>query len=151
MTPSSNRPNQNAYTLADYQTAKYKYKDSSKLPKGFLASDLDRGFVTSGLWAYSRHPNFAVEQTIWVTLYAWSAYQTKTPFSWAASGPMALLSIFFFSTIITEEITAGKHPEYREYQRQIGKFMPLSLAGYKPPAAKAGQPSENGRSKKKQN
>lgn len=27
--------------------------------------DVDRGFVTRGLWAWSRHPNFACEQTTW--------------------------------------------------------------------------------------
>lgn len=29
-------------------------------------SDARRGFVTKGLWRYSRHPNFACEQTFWV-------------------------------------------------------------------------------------
>lgn len=29
-------------------------------------SDARRGFITKGLWRYSRHPNFACEQTFWV-------------------------------------------------------------------------------------
>ncbi len=28
--------------------------------------DAERGFCTRGLWAYSRHPNFACEQVFWV-------------------------------------------------------------------------------------
>jgi steroid 5-alpha reductase family enzyme len=28
--------------------------------------DVKTGFVTRGLWAWSRHPNFAAEQTFWV-------------------------------------------------------------------------------------
>ncbi|KAJ3732170.1 DUF1295-domain-containing protein [Lentinula guzmanii] len=28
-------------------------------------ADARRGFITSGLWGYSRHPNFACEQTFW--------------------------------------------------------------------------------------
>jgi steroid 5-alpha reductase family enzyme len=28
--------------------------------------DAERGFCTKGLWAFSRHPNFACEQTFWV-------------------------------------------------------------------------------------
>ena len=28
--------------------------------------DAERGFVTRGLWAWSRHPNFFCEQTFWV-------------------------------------------------------------------------------------
>jgi steroid 5-alpha reductase family enzyme len=30
--------------------------------------DARRGFVTKGLWAYVRHPNFACEQLFWVCL-----------------------------------------------------------------------------------
>jgi steroid 5-alpha reductase family enzyme len=29
-------------------------------------SDARRGFVTKGLWRFSRHPNFACEQSFWV-------------------------------------------------------------------------------------
>ena len=32
--------------------------------------DAQRGFVTRGLWAWSRHPNFACEQNTWWILYA---------------------------------------------------------------------------------
>jgi len=35
-----------------------------------------RGFVTSGLWAYSRHPNFACEQFTWWVLYAFTLRAT---------------------------------------------------------------------------
>ena len=28
--------------------------------------DAQRGFITRGLWAYSRHPNFFCEQSFWV-------------------------------------------------------------------------------------
>ena len=44
-----------------------------------------------------------------------------------------LISIFFGSTILTEHITSGKYPEYAEYQRQVGKFLPLSTCGYQKP------------------
>lgn len=30
-------------------------------------ADAKRGFVTRGLWAWSRHPNFACEQSFWVS------------------------------------------------------------------------------------
>ncbi|PSS03799.1 hypothetical protein BD289DRAFT_97607 [Coniella lustricola] len=121
----------------DFQNAKHDYQKTGIIAEGFNILDLERGFITSGLWAYSRHPNFAVEQTIWVSLYAWSAYTTNTSFYWAATGAISLLSIFFGSTILTEWITAGKYPEYSEYQKQVAKFLPLSLQGYQPPAAPA--------------
>lgn len=80
-------------------------------------------------------------------MYAWSAVTTKTPLSWAAAGAINLLSIFVGSTILTEDITSKKYPEYAEYQLQVNKFLPLNFTGYQKPAA---APSElaNGEKKK---
>jgi len=35
----------------------------------WTSSDAKRGFVTRGLWRYSRHPNFACEQSFWVCIF----------------------------------------------------------------------------------
>jgi steroid 5-alpha reductase family enzyme len=123
-------------TEADYQIAKKHYQKSAKVPAGFTQAEMDRGFVSTGLWAYSRHPNFAAEQTIWLVLYQWSCYGTKVLYSWAAVGPTFLVFLFQGSTWLTELITSGKYPEYNEYQRQVGIFLPSGLA-YKAPAPKA--------------
>jgi steroid 5-alpha reductase family enzyme len=37
---------------------------------GYTPADAQRGFVTKGLWAFSRHPNFACEQATWCVLIA---------------------------------------------------------------------------------
>lgn len=34
----------------------------------WTTEDAERGFITRGLWAWSRHPNFLCEQTFWVRL-----------------------------------------------------------------------------------
>ncbi|CAN8097254.1 unnamed protein product [Discula destructiva] len=136
----------------DFHAAKHEYQKTGKVPQGWKADDLNRGFLTSGLWKYSRHPNFAAEQTIWLSMYAWSAITTNTPFFWASAGIINLLWIFASSTVLTEWITGGKYPEYKEYQRQVGKFMPLSIKGYQPPATVVPINAGNGTktSKKKQ-
>ncbi|AEO69383.1 9d23210c-931c-45a8-ba22-c93769e938b8 [Thermothielavioides terrestris] len=118
-----------------YQSAKKQYQASAKVPRGFKQSDLDRGFITSGLFGYSRHPNFAAEQSIWFFLYQWSCFATKTLYSWTGVGPAFLILLFQGSTWFTELITAGKYPEYREYQRRVGMFVPTSWAAYKTPVA----------------
>ncbi|KAK4157960.1 hypothetical protein C8A00DRAFT_39673 [Chaetomidium leptoderma] len=120
-----------------YQSAKQLYKGSAKVPRGFKQADLDRGFITSGLWGFSRHPNFAAEQSIWFLLYQWSCYASKTLYSWAGIGPSFLILLFQGSTWLTELITAGKYPEYPEYQRNVGMFAPSGFLTYKPPAPKA--------------
>ncbi|KAK3296060.1 uncharacterized protein B0H64DRAFT_162527 [Chaetomium fimeti] len=120
-----------------YQSAKKQYKDTGKVTGGFQQADLDRGFITSGLWAYSRHPNFAAEQTIWFVLYQWSCYASKTLYNWGGAGPAFLIMLFQGSTWFTELITAGKYPEYRDYQQGVGMFAPSGVSAYRPPAAKA--------------
>ncbi|KAL2156046.1 hypothetical protein VTH82DRAFT_791 [Thermothelomyces myriococcoides] len=119
-----------------YQSAKKQYKDSAKVPRGYKQSDLDRGFVTSGLWAYSRHPNFAAEQSIWFAFYQWSCYASKTLYNWAGAGPAFLILLFQGSTWLTELITAGKYPEYRDYQKTVGMFVPKRLSPYNGPGVK---------------
>ena len=64
------------------------------------------------MWAWSRHPNFAAEQAIWLTLYLWNAYRTEHYVQWTALGVIGLLAIFQGSTRLTEGISAGKYPEY---------------------------------------
>ncbi|KAI9904991.1 hypothetical protein N3K66_001520 [Trichothecium roseum] len=36
----------------DYQTGKQEYKESGKVTAGYKKEDYERGFITSGLWAY---------------------------------------------------------------------------------------------------
>ncbi|KAI0386094.1 DUF1295-domain-containing protein [Hypomontagnella monticulosa] len=120
----------------DFHEAKHEYQKTAKVPRGcgFSQEDLDRGFITSGLWAYCRHPNFAAEQSIWCILYQWSCYASKTFYSWAAAGPIFLIMIFQGSTWLTELISSGKYPEYKYYQEQIGAHIP-SLTPYRTPTA----------------
>ncbi|KAL8984285.1 MAG: hypothetical protein Q9177_004744 [Variospora cf. flavescens] len=110
----------------DFQTAKKSYQSTAKLPAGtaFTARDLDRGFRTKGLWALSRHPNFLAEQSVWVALYAWSCYVTKSYYNWSGVGAVAYLILFQASTWFTELVTAKKYPDYKVYQERVGKFVP---------------------------
>ncbi|KAK3900447.1 hypothetical protein C8A05DRAFT_45705 [Staphylotrichum tortipilum] len=120
-----------------FQSAKKQYLSSAKVPRGFKQADLDRGFIVSGLWGYSRHPNFAAEQSIWFVLYQWSCYATRTVYSWAGFGPLLLIMLFQGSTWLTELITAGKYAEYGEYQRRVGTFAPARFWAYETPAPRA--------------
>ena len=130
-----------ANTAVDYQSAKKEYRESGKVRRGYTQADLERGFITSGLWAYSRHPNFAAEQTIWFVLYQWSCYASKVLYSWTGLGSLSLILLFQGSTILTESISSGKYAEYKHYQKQTGAFMP-SFTAYKSPGPKIIRTSE---------
>ncbi|PNS17944.1 hypothetical protein CAC42_3903 [Sphaceloma murrayae] len=107
-----------------FQNAKKDYQKTAKAPEGYTARELDRGFIASGLWQYSRHPNFAAEQTIWVALYQWACFDTSSLMNWTFCGALTYLLIFQGSTPITEWISKGKYPEYKEYQARVGRFIP---------------------------
>ncbi|KAJ9655764.1 hypothetical protein H2198_005470 [Neophaeococcomyces mojaviensis] len=114
----------------DYQSAKQTYRNTAKVPAncGFTAEQLDRGFRTTGLWAYSRHPNFACEQMVWWSFYLWASLAARSPFNWTIFGPIIYTSVFLGSTPITEYISSGKYHEYAEYQKQVGMLFPKSFS-----------------------
>jgi steroid 5-alpha reductase family enzyme len=109
-----------------YHKAKSAYKSTAKVPKdqGFTRAQLDRGFNTTGLFAWSRHPNFAGEQAVWVCLYQWCCCEAYTFVNWTFAGAFGYLILFQASTWLTEMISAEKYPEYKIFQQRVGKFLP---------------------------
>jgi steroid 5-alpha reductase family enzyme len=107
-----------------FQKAKRSYQKTAKVPAKFNREDLDRGFIVTGLWSWSRHPNFAAEQAVWLTMYQWSCYTTDSMYNWTGTGALAYLLLFQASTWLTEWISSDKYPEYKEYQARVGKFLP---------------------------
>jgi len=94
---------------------------------------LDPGFVTSGLFRYSRHPNFFFEQAQWWVFYAIGATAAVASGLGFWGGALnatilgaALLSVLFVgSTIFTESISASKYPAYADYRRSTSMLVPL--------------------------
>ena len=112
------------FTCEGFQSAKKRYRTTAKVPLGFEQGDLDRGFIVTGLFALCRHPNFACEQAFWVVLYQWSCFNTDQLYNWTGIGTLGLLCLFQGSTWLTEKLSAQKYPEYKEYQKRVGKFIP---------------------------
>ncbi|CAN9380992.1 unnamed protein product [Alternaria alternata] len=110
----------------NYHKAKGAYQKTAKVPSDlkYTREQLDRGFNTTGLFAWSRHPNFAAEQAFWVCLYQWCCLETETYANWAFAGAFGYLILFQASTWLTELLSAGKYPEYKVYQERVGKFLP---------------------------
>jgi steroid 5-alpha reductase family enzyme len=97
----------------------------------FKARDENRGrFITSGLWRYSRHPNYFGEMLVW-----WGLFVLAVPFLDGAAfavviGPVFItLLLLFVSGIPLLERSAdakyGDDPAYREYKRRTSILVPL--------------------------
>ncbi|MDQ1569989.1 MAG: hypothetical protein QOF79_663 [Actinomycetota bacterium] len=81
-------------------------------------------FLQTGLWRFSRHPNFFCEQAQWWTLFLFGAIAAGSILQWTALGALLLTLLFVGSTIFTESITRSKYPEYAEYQASTSPIIP---------------------------
>ena len=79
----------------------------------------------TGLWHYSRHPNYFCEWLHW-----WSYVPIAFGASWgllSLAGPIAMLFLLYFVTGIPhseKQALASRGNEYRAYQRSTSAFFP---------------------------
>tara|TARA_B100001287_G_scaffold112822_1_gene95015 strand:- start:241 stop:888 length:648 start_codon:yes stop_codon:yes gene_type:complete len=113
-------------TIADEQQHKYqtnKYLLINK--KEELKGNFKKGFIDTGLWKYSRHPNYTCEQLIWVTFYFFSVSASENFINWSIIGCLLLIILFYFSAKFSEGISSKKYPEYKNYQKNTPMFIGL--------------------------
>jgi steroid 5-alpha reductase family enzyme len=104
----------------DFQTEKYRRIAAGEPLDGMYA----QGFVSTGLWARMRHPNYAAEQAIWICFYCFSIVATGSRLNWSLTGAILLVLLFLGSSDFSEKISAGKYPAYQDYQRKVPRFLP---------------------------
>ncbi len=94
---------------------------------------LEPGFATTGLFRFSRHPNFFFEQAQWWVFYMIGAVAAVSAglgvwgglINPTIVGAVLLTVLFIGSTIFTESISASKYPAYADYQRRTSMLVPL--------------------------
>lgn len=97
-----------------------------KQKKAGDAAAVQKGFVDTGLWSWSRHPNFFFEQAQWWVVYAFACIASGEDVVHATVvGPVLLVLLFQGSAKFTESITAAKYPAYADYQRRVSQTIPL--------------------------
>ena len=107
-------------TIADQQQWNFHQAKNAAKAAG---REVHPGFLDKGLWSISRHPNFFAEQSQWWVVYLFSVAGVGfTTLSWV--GAAVLTALFIGSTRFTEEISAGKYPEYKEYQERVSMLIP---------------------------
>lgn len=115
-------------TIADEQQWKFQTRKWAMINEGRKLADLpapyNKGFNTTGLWSRSRHPNYFAEQSIWVCFYIFSIGAGTGIFNWSIIGALLLIVLFMGSAMIGEEISGSKYPEYKEYCKEVPKFIP---------------------------
>lgn len=83
------------------------------------------GFLRTGLFKYSRHPNFFAEICLWWVFYAFTfAVQSSSYIHWPILGTVSLTLLVLGSTRFTESISSKKYPKYKEYQKTTSPLIP---------------------------
>ncbi len=91
----------------------------------FIKSNPQPGAVLdSGLWRYTRHPNYFGEVTQWWGIWI---FALATPWGWmAVIGPLTItLLIIKVSGVPLLEARLMQNPAYREYARRTSMLVPL--------------------------
>ena len=82
------------------------------------------GFLQSGLFRLSRHPNFFFEQAQWWVFYGFAIAATGVWLHWTIAGAVLLTVLFVGSTIFTESISRAKYPAYDDYRARTSAVVP---------------------------
>ncbi len=96
------------------------------------------GFLQTGLFRYSRHPNFFFEQAQWWLFYGFAVAATGAWLHWTIGGAVLLTLLFIGSTVFTESISRSRYPDYVQYQYRTSAIIPLPPRHGLRPAAEAG-------------
>ena len=89
-----------------------------RLGKSFSIMPEARTLVTSGPYAYARHPLYAVEM---ITILG-TVVQFVQP--WAGIIGFAVLSLLVVRTMFEERVLAEAYPEYATYRAKTARFIP---------------------------
>jgi steroid 5-alpha reductase family enzyme len=79
--------------------------------------------ISSGVWKYSRHPNYLGEILVWVGLFI-AGLQNFHPLS--LPGVLLIMALFITTSIpLMEKHLLARTPSYRDYQRKVPMLFPL--------------------------
>ncbi|EFN59474.1 hypothetical protein CHLNCDRAFT_10018, partial [Chlorella variabilis] len=112
-------------SVADQQQWRFQSTKHAKLAAGKrLTAEESKGFLTSGLFRLSRHPNFWAEQSLWCSMYLFGVAASGRWLNWTIAAPIQLILLFQGSTWLTEKLSAAKYPRYADYQAATSCFIP---------------------------
>jgi steroid 5-alpha reductase family enzyme len=98
---------------ADRQKSRFQQRDDDDKPD----------VLDTGLWGWSRHPNYFGDSVVWDG--AWLAAAASAPGAWTIPAPAAMSYLLIFATGAKRtERRMQKRPGYRDYQQRVALFFP---------------------------
>ena len=94
--------------------------------KIFLRSN--GGFMTKGVWTWSRHPNYFGQILFWLGLFLFLKDPLTGENFWKVAGVITMVFLFNVISIPMMEKRQARKDGYKEYQKQVSKLIPLPPA-----------------------
>ncbi|MEO6901094.1 MAG: DUF1295 domain-containing protein [Mycobacteriaceae bacterium] len=99
--------------MADQQKQQYKAREDEQKPE----------VLDTGLWAWSRHPNYFGDSLVWDGAYVAAA--ASSPAGWALPAPALMSYLLMFATGAKRtERRMQDRPGYSDYQKRVAFFFP---------------------------
>lgn len=91
----------------------------------FLTTNKTPGTIMkSGLWAYSRHPNYLGEMLFWWGLYLF-ALGAGWQNWWCIVGPLSITLLFYFISVpLIDKRSLARRPKYAEHMQEVPMLFP---------------------------
>lgn len=92
----------------------------------FRKDESNKGKVlSSGLWKYSRHPNYLGEITVWLGVFLAMLQVNLSGFYWIVGFFVMVILFNFISIPMMEKRQVSRRPEYAVYQKRVSKLLLL--------------------------
>ena len=91
----------------------------------FLAHRKEGEIMKTGLWAYSRHPNYFGEWLFWAGLALFGIAAVPSAWWWVLPGAIAMLVMFLVASIpMIDKRSVERRPEYEAHMARVSGFVP---------------------------
>jgi steroid 5-alpha reductase family enzyme len=91
----------------------------------FLEHRKEGEIMKTGLWAYSRHPNYFGEWLFWAGLALFGVAAVPETWWWVLPGAVAMLAMFLLASIpMIDKRSMERRPAYADHMTQVSGFVP---------------------------
>jgi steroid 5-alpha reductase family enzyme len=91
----------------------------------FLEHRKEGEIMKTGLWAYSRHPNYFGEWLFWAGLALFGVAAVPESWWWVLPGAVAMLAMFLLASIpMIDKRSLERRPAYADHMTQVSGFVP---------------------------
>ena len=109
-------------TVADEQMWAFQQDKQRQVAAG---ESVEQPFLRSGLYSWSRHPNYFCEIGMWWVFYLFAVAASGQWLHWTGLGFVLLTGLMISSARFGETISLGKYPTYSDYQKTTPRLIPL--------------------------